>query len=245
MTPLRPVRGNPALVNIVQSILVPEFRRHGKHSSRTETAREHRPAYFDPWWWPLDPANEPADWGLLEQQRDEFLSLCDVKVNGNKWSGFTGSLGATRGCIWVIGERPSFDNLYGNVIRFLRQKMDALVDLPELADLCGGPPDFHVTDLIKFRGNEGKAKEDLCNHMIELSAKCLSSEFQVLAPKMILITDFAERLLPYMKEKLNPLDTRLDDIVNHPLKIVVPYWSRPPHDEWARRIIHRLATPDQ
>ena len=87
---------------MVQSILVPEFRRHGKHPSRTETARERRPAYFDPWWWPLDPANEPADWSLLEHQRDEFLSLCDVKVNGNKWAG------------------PSFDNLYGNVIRFLR-----------------------------------------------------------------------------------------------------------------------------
>jgi hypothetical protein len=119
--------------------------------------------------------------------------------------------------------------------------MEPLVRLPELARFCGGPPEFHVTDLIKFRGNEGKATEDLCTHMIEISAQCLNGEFQALTPKMILITDFAERLLPYMKEKLNPLDTRLDAVVNHPLRIVVPYWSRPPHDEWARLIIQRLA----
>ena len=76
--------------------------------------------------------------------------------------------------------------------------------------------------------------------MIELSAECLSAEFQVLAPKMILITDFAEGLLPYVKEKLNFLDTRLDGVVNHPL-----YHTGPDRHTMNGRIIQRLATPDQ
>jgi hypothetical protein len=140
ITAIQRVRGNPDLVDIVQNMLIPEFHRHGKHPSRTERAGESRPAYFDPWWWPVDPANEPADWGLNETQSEEFLSLCDVKVNGNKWTGFTGSLGAKEGCIWIIGERPSFDNRYGNVIRYLRQKLELLSGLPALAESVDSHP---------------------------------------------------------------------------------------------------------
>jgi hypothetical protein len=146
MTYIQSVRGNPDLADIIQNILIPGFRRHGKHPSRTERAGEFRPAYFDPWWWPLDPANEPADWGLNDSQREEFPSLCDVKVNGNKWPGFTGSLGAKEGCIWVLGERPSFDNRYGNVIRYLRQKLDVLTELSELAQFMDNhPPSTSLT----------------------------------------------------------------------------------------------------
>jgi hypothetical protein len=240
MTPPQQVRGNPDLVKIVQSKLVPEFRRHGKHRSRTERAGEDRPAYFDPWWWPLDPANEPADWGLLPHQRDQFLSLCDVKLDGNKLPGFTGTLGAKKGCVWVIGQRPSFDNRYGFAIRFLRQKLQPLAELRELAQFLGKPPVFHITDLIKFRGNEGKAREDMCSQMVDISVDCLYSEFAAVTPAMILITDFAEELLPFVKDKLHGLDSRLDVIVNHPMKIVVPYWSREPHHEWADRILNKL-----
>jgi hypothetical protein len=76
--------------------------------------------------------------------------------------------------------------------------------------------------------------------MIDTSVECLHAEVEVLEPAMILMTDFADRLLPFVTDKLSALDRRLDGIINHPMKIVVPYWSREPHDAWARCIASRL-----
>jgi hypothetical protein len=76
--------------------------------------------------------------------------------------------------------------------------------------------------------------------MIDASVECLYAEFEVLEPSMILVTDFADRLLPFVTDKLSALDDRLNRIVNHPMKIVVPYWSREPHDAWADAIASRL-----
>jgi hypothetical protein len=77
--------------------------------------------------------------------------------------------------------------------------------------------------------------------MIDISGECLRSEFKAAKPAMILITEFAQRLLPYVKAALSASDTRLDEIINHPMKIVVPFWSRPPHDEWVNRVLTKIA----
>jgi hypothetical protein len=215
---------NEQLVRIIRKHLLPEFGRHGKHSSRSryfDGSPLPSPAYFDPWWWPLDPANRSEQWGLEQGERDQLNSLCDIPHRGKSYSGFQGSLGATPGCAVLVGERPSFNSLYGSAVSGAYERVGRLAIQFNLR-----VQDFHVTDLIKFRGEPGHSTEDLCSQMINISVECLSAEFRLLQPSVVVITDMANELLPFIQSKLSVLDPRLDIIFKHPNRRPIRHWSR-------------------
>lgn len=212
------------LVKIIRKHLLPEFGCHGKHPARSryfDGSSGPSPAYFDPWWWPVDPANRPEHWGLEPCERDQLNSLCDIPHKGKSYSGFQGSLGAVPGCAVLVGERPSFNSSYGSAVSGAHDLIGQLA-----ARLNLRVQDFHVTDLIKFRGEPGRSTQDLCSHMIDISVECLSAEFAVLHPAVVVVTDMASALLPFVQSMLSVLDARLDAIFQHPNRISVPYWSR-------------------
>jgi hypothetical protein len=216
---------NSALVQIVQSLLVPEFRQHGRHPGRS---RYHDgkliPADYDPWWWPVDPANSHAHWGLTSSQDWEFQSLCRVPRTGKEYESFGGSLGAEPGCVVVVGERPSFNDSYASAIRHLRVGLDLLRASTALTERLGGPPMFHITDLVKFRGMS--FRDNLADKMLDISARCLEKEFVVLRPKIVLLTDMAEKRLREVDDRLGRNTPVVGLILNHPMLVRVPHWSR-------------------
>jgi hypothetical protein len=215
---------NPNLVAIVRKYLLPEFKRHGKHPSRSRYLDDSGlpcPAYFDPWWWPINPANHLELWGLLPGEKEQLDSLCELPKRGNSYPGFRGSLGAAPGCVFLLGERPSFNTRYGAAVTGVYDLLGQMA-----STLKKQLTDFHVTDLIRFRGEPGHSTEDLCSHMIDVSVECLSQEFSVLKPTAVVITDMAEALLPFVQSKLNVLDKRLDAVLKHPNRVPVRHWSR-------------------
>ena len=63
-------------------------------------------------------------------------------------------LGAQPGCVMLLGERPSFDASYGHAVSGVYELVKTLaVKFNRAVD------DFHVTDLIKFRGEPGHSTE--------------------------------------------------------------------------------------
>ena len=65
---------NPELVALVRKHLLPLFRKFGSHPQRRRW-QDGEAAFYDPWWWPVDPASAPSDWGLSQEMADEFWSL--------------------------------------------------------------------------------------------------------------------------------------------------------------------------
>ncbi len=213
---------NSNLVALIRDHLVPEFGHHGKHPARSRYFGDlPSPAYFDPWWWPVDPANRPELWGLQSNERDQLNSLCEMPCDGNSYRGFQGTLGARVGCIMLIGERPSFNTRYGSAVSPVYKLLKRLA-----AEHEKSLEDFHVTDLIKFRGEPGRSREDLTSQMIDVSVGCLSAELSALSPESVFLTDMANDLIQFVQSKLNVLDKRLDSVVSHPRKVIVRHWSR-------------------
>src|SRR5258708_2424105 len=107
-----------SIVDVIRFYLLNEFSRHDR----------------DPWWWPLDPAKDLKDWGLLPGDKDiagKFRSLCPNEPT-RTFPGFLGSLGATPGCIFVVGERPSFGKHYAHYTGSIQKRLDLLRELPTL-----------------------------------------------------------------------------------------------------------------
>jgi hypothetical protein len=197
MDPTWPPTANERLVVIICKHLLRQFKKYGQplHNTGWWSRRGERvDRYYDPWWWPLDPGDELGGWGLLASDPDvteKLTSLCDVNPTSKKYPGFLGSLGASEGCVVVLGERPSFGVMYGNFTSGLKKRLPTLLDLAELRSVVGGEPIFHITDLIKFRGSGFKDK--LTKRMICISLSCLRREFEYLKPPVVLLAKTDER----------------------------------------------------
>jgi hypothetical protein len=91
---------NKDLVAILRRNLLPEFGRHGKHPARSRYFDDSplpSPAYFDPWWWPIDPGNRPELWGLQPGERDQLNSLCEIPRKGKSYKGFRSEMETNNG----------------------------------------------------------------------------------------------------------------------------------------------------
>lgn len=226
--------GNEGLIEIIRGHLLHEFTKHIQDKERRAKRGRDKPLpeYCDPWWWPLDPANELKHWGLLpgdDAVDDKFRSLRPKQPRGG-YPHFIGSLGAKAGCVFVIGERPSFAENYGNYMWKLDRRLNLLRNLPELGTFLQQAPEFHVTDCIKFRGDP--LRDRPTNEMLDISRRCLSAEFDLLNPKMVLVTCMAgEEVLQFLLHHLQRRHLR------HSKFVVVPHWSREfNEDEWVTRV---------
>ena len=120
---------NEKLVHVLVSKLVDKFGMRGVHSRGQQCP-------YDPWWWPITPANIVENWDLTVQEGERilekwnftpntlFFSLCD----GKKCFGETlrGSVGAVTNCIFILGERPSFSRSVQRAERDLRQRKQSI-----------------------------------------------------------------------------------------------------------------------
>jgi hypothetical protein len=202
---------NAELQNIYLKHLANEFGQHGF------TLHHGVPMPHDPWWWPVDPANKRELWGLGPEQEDQFLSLCTVpqRRRANLYSGFGGSLCAQKGCVFVVGERPSFNRSYASAVTHLHRL---------LPDAQSGTKSIHFTDVIKFRGK--RLNNHLTKPMIEISTRCLVDEVELLAPSGVLITDMALDGLKALVQPWNPTSVRLAPLISHSRLKVVPHWKK-------------------
>ena len=254
MNSMWPPNANEKLVAIIREHLLEEFGNHGMPSSNKSWWSRRRnksvPRYYDPWWWPLDPGYALGDWGLLrsDSKPDEKLydSLCDVNLGSEKYPGFRGGLGARKGCVVVLGERPSFSVDYGWFVSGLKKRLPLLEAPPELLRFLGANPVFHVTDLIKFRG--ANFEDQLTDTMIDISLRCLEAEFAELKPRIVLIARTNERPgrsgLDLLRKRLGTTSSRTDFITKAPIiSIDVPHWSprsSQAPDIWAKRVVEGL-----
>jgi hypothetical protein len=192
----------------------------------------------DPWYWGLPPGTNLENWGLLKGEEDRLNSLSDRVRPTNAYRGFRGSIAAIPGCIVVLGERPSFGKRYGKSVGKLFRELDLMSRwASELRDqfrqigieLCvEGNQDvvFHVTDLVKFRGN-GFNKPPLGASEIGISAACLHDELTLLKPVMVLITNMAADALQNdtVSSTMRSRDGIRKWVLSHPLAIEVPHWT--------------------
>lgn len=228
---------NPELVALVRKHLLPLFRKFGSHPQRRRW-QDGEAAFYDPWWWPVDPASSPADWGLSEEMADEFWSLCEVPRSGRGFPGFQGSLGAKTGCIMILGERPSFSQSYAKAVTRLHKRITLVSQIPELKETVE-ETGFHVSDLIKIRGTN--LRDGLTKEMLSLSLDCLNDELQTLQPAMVLATGMA---VDAMRNTLNHFDideTALSPLLSHSCLVAVPHWcaSQPPQ-VWQDQVVSHL-----
>jgi len=228
-----PSTGNKDLTDIIRCHLLDEFTKHGQDKERCTKRGRNKPLpeYCDPWWWPLDPANELRHWGLLpgDDAVDAKLRSLRPVEPGRSYPTFLGSLGARAGCVFIVGERPSFCERYGLYMRKLYPRLNLLHSLPELADFLQQAAEFHVTDYLKFRGSDFQDK--LCQGMIDISQRCLSAEFDLLKPKLVLLTCMAG------KDVLEFLSHHLQRHLQRSKFVVVPHWSRRfDEHEWVSRV---------
>ena len=202
---------NMDLQNIYLKHLASEFGQHGS----TLHGAVMRP--YDPWWWPVDPANTSELWGLKPEHEQQFLSLCTVPrgKSANLYSGFGGSLSAQRGSVFVVGERPSFNRSYANAVTYLHR----LLPRPQ-----AGTRSLHFTDVIKFRGK--RLNDHLTKRMIEISTRCLVDEVELLDPSGVLITDMALDGLKAMAQSWNLASVRLAPLIQDSRLKVVPHWKK-------------------
>jgi hypothetical protein len=221
---MSPSTGNKDLIDIIRHHLLDEFTKHLQDKKRSD--RRGLPEYCDPWWWPLHPAKELEHWGLLPDDENvdaKFKSLRPKEPGKRKeYARFLGSLGAKPGCVFIIGERPSFTKGYGQYMGKLDVRLNLLRAQPELREFLQQPPEFHVTDCIKFRGDPSRDK--LTNEMRDISRRCLSAEFDLLKPKLVLLTDMAVPLF----QRPN-----YEGVVF----VEVPHWSKPAENEWPSRVV--------
>lgn len=152
------------------------------------------------------------------------------KEPGRRYPHFVGSLGAKPGCVFVIGERPSFCERYGDYMKRVDPRLSRLRSLPELGEFLQQPPEFHMTDYIKFRG--GRLMDKLSDEMIDISRHCLLAEFDLLKPKMVLLTCMAgEGMLQFLG--LPELRRHLQ----YSKFVAVPHWARQfNEEEWVSRV---------
>jgi len=139
----------------------------------------------DPWWWPISSdrcvGRHFGDWGLEPGEEHAYLSL-GRKSTLNGYPGFRGSIGAQPDCWWLISTRPSQSGI-GPALGPLYPKLrDVLADGRGLAR-------FHVTDMIKFRGQGPDQNKDeaLTESMWQTSVRCLMQEYQTLKPRKPLL----------------------------------------------------------
>lgn len=237
-------RPRDPLPAIVRKHLMPEF---GKH------ARNGLP--YDPWYWGLPPSNRLEDWALVEGEEAIFRSLTNGKKPKNNYEGFCGTLAACPNCICVLGERPSKGEGFGKSVgkiypellnliswsdklRPLCQKIG--IDLP-LDSVSRGRLIAHVTDLIKFRGEELKSPP-LSDVEIRISAECLHDELELLRPSIVLVTRMAADAL--QDKDISSIMWSYAGvrkwILSHPLAIEVPHWSQSLMTTWFAIVIHEV-----
>lgn len=200
---------NEGLAALYRKHLVSQFGQHGT------TLHNGVEVPYDPWWWPVDPANEPLFWGLGPDHTHQFQSLCTVprRKNLNAYPGFGGSLCAEKGCVFVVGERPSFNRSYASAVTHLHRL------LPQTDTRS-----IHLTDVIKFRGK--RLKDGLTDEMIKISTRCLVDEIELLEPTGLVITDMALDGLRAMLQPWNPTSSGLAPLIQHPRLKVVPHWKK-------------------
>lgn len=235
------------LVDLIRKHLLGEFRQHGIREGRTCIRKGiGSPQYYDPWWFPVDPADQPECWGLLPTEVMEFESLCEVYQHRKTFQGFRGTIGACPQAVFVIGERPSWNDSYAGAVTDLVARLELLEKCPEVAEFLGRAPGFHVTDAIKIRGSG--ITDNLPRRIVELSVKCLCAEFQLLQPVPMIILPVtksmarrrAGNVVRYLSEKLGK-ESCLDEILRHPMVVTVPHWTclDDPH-EWPRLVAEAI-----
>jgi hypothetical protein len=169
-------------------------------------ARKELRAYFrdgglDPWWWPEAPGRRPEDWGLVGDEPPVYKSLmAGAPTKGHRsYEGFVGSVGAGKGCVWLLSIRPSRGTFPHSVPRIY-----TALELEGKAK--GGIAELHVTDLIKFRGptSARESDEGMTDEMFRISAECLLEEYRATAPERILIVDSALCKLIQSRSPLSP-----------------------------------------
>jgi hypothetical protein len=230
------MKANPALVHLIDRYLVPQFRKHGQHNTRRFFLDGAlTPAYYDPWWWPIDPARTIGDWGLVADDGWILQSLCEASAAGKRFPGFCGSLGARPGGIFVVGERPSFNTSYGAAVTHLYAQIQPLLAAYDSIAPAGEPYTCHITDLVKFRGQNWN--DGLTPKMIEISARCLGEELQVLQPSLILITDMAAKRLAAVRNI-----TGWAGLPTATPTLEVPHWKTRAvrQDSWCDRVTRHL-----
>jgi hypothetical protein len=213
-------------------MLLPEFQKHGRHPGRRYLVDGQLvAARYDPWWWPLDPATKPEHWGLDAAHSDALQSLHERRATSKQFPGFLGSLGAQRGCVFILGERPSFNVSYASAVTSLYEQIQRLSRMPELVERIGSSVTFHVSDLLKFRGENWN--DGLTELMLEISGACLHEEMKLLQPSLVIVTDMARRRLQKVEQHL-PAEV-VSQLREHPASIVVPHWktARARSDGWS------------
>ena len=214
---------NPDLVDLYRKHLHGEFGRHGTRT-RVFRGREVTEAY-DPWWWPVYPAAEPPHWGLNSSQKQQFASLSPTRPSKRRQHpGFGGSLTARQGCIFVVGERPSFN-------RYFADAVSSLFDC--LFNFLSEEREFHVTDSIKFRGED--LTDRLNADMLRISAACLADEITLLQPSAVVFTSMTSRALRKLEGQTG-FATSKDRLIDHPQKETVPFWSSTAFSDWQTAI---------
>jgi hypothetical protein len=274
------------LIDAIPSRLIGEFGQRGHHKGRGPLSP------YDPWWWPVTPSHVVGNWGLTIEQgarilpkwpvseedlpsgrkNDVFFSLCQVppralKATPNTESSFLGSLGATAGCIMVLGERPSFNRSFadaaGKLLECIAEIELHLVyengrisEQRLLANKPGelGPLNVHVTDIVKFRGPTGRDDSGYDSklpkifdgpdpeRMITLSVECLAAEIRLLDPVMILRTNLAKDAMEQIRQRHPEIvRTTFAAIDEHPGRVEVAHWKdQGAPADWLLRIREKL-----
>jgi hypothetical protein len=202
---------NTDLQNIYLKHLASEFGQHGS------TLHGGVPRSYDPWWWPVDPANSRQLWGLKPEQEQQFLSLCTVpqRKRASLYSGFGGSLCAQKNCVFVVGERPSFNRSYASAVTFLHRLLVRAESITK---------SIHFTDVIKFRGK--RLNDHLTKPMIAISTRCFVDEVELSDPSGVVITDMALDGLKALVQPWNVTSVRLAPLIQHSRLKVVPHWKK-------------------
>jgi hypothetical protein len=275
---LRPiVEANKSLVEALTSKLIEEFGKRGHHKGRGTLSP------YDPWWWPATPANLVENWGLTREQgetvlqqwyppaghrNDVFASLCDVPLRVSNDVGFRGSIGATARCIFVLGERPSFNRSFASASTKLLKRIESLqayyvFEINPLCDLkfirakadAEGSLNVHVTDVVKFRGPTPRDGPGCSSQlplifdgpdperMIHVSVQCLEEELRLLDPVLILRTHLAKKAMGEIRSRYPDSGKAIfDEIEQHPGLVEVLHWSSDADsNDWPLRVRERLS----
>ena len=83
---------------------------------------------------------------------------------------------------------------------------------------------FHVTDSIKFRGED--LTDRLNADILRISAACLADEITLLQPSAVVFTSMALDALKLLAQPWNLPAARLLPLVNKTSHRVVPHWKK-------------------
>jgi hypothetical protein len=259
---------NKPLVEALVSKLIDQFGRRGHHKGRGPLSP------YDPWWWPITPANVVGNWGLTPEQgarvlqqwqlqqwhlppghrNDVFFSLCYVPRRVTNAAILRGSIGATAKCIFVLGERPSFNRSFAHAAGKLFKRIGSIQGYDVLENNENGALNVHVSDVVKFRGPTPRdvpgynSQPPLIfdgpdpERMIDISVECLAGELRLLDPVLVLRTHLAKRAMGEIRQRYpGAVKATFDEIEQHRGLVEVLHWSSDADpNNWRLRIREKL-----